>query len=165
MTEVFAALRTLVYASGFVLVWGWVAEQARPLDGGVALPPSARTVGIVLMILGGIVAVAAASWFVVAGRGTPAPFDPPRRFVPSGPYRWVRNPMYVGAFGVLAGWGLWQRSLPVALVAVPAALAAHLFVIFYEEPSLRRRFGAPYERYLTLVNRWIPRVPRRDQPA
>jgi len=101
-------------------------------------------------------------WFVVAGRGTPAPFDPPRSFVPGGPYRWVRNPMYLGALLVLIGFGLWHASLSMVLLALPALALAHLFVVLYEEPTLRRRFGMPYVAYLALVNRWVPKPPRRS---
>ncbi|HEX4602327.1 MAG TPA: isoprenylcysteine carboxylmethyltransferase family protein [Gemmatimonadales bacterium] len=159
MNQIFAAARTLVYMTGFVLLWGWLALQVRSIAGDVALPASVRLVGAVLMVLGGMLVLTCAAWFVVAGRGTPAPFDPPRAFVPSGPYRWVRNPMYLGALGMLIGFGLWQASLFMVLFAIPAAAAAHLFVVWYEEPTLRRGFGAPYVDYVANVNRWVPKSP------
>jgi protein-S-isoprenylcysteine O-methyltransferase Ste14 len=159
MTQIFAALRALVYATGFVLLWGWLALQVRAIAGDVALPASGRVVGAALMIVGGTLALACVAWFVVVGRGTPAPFDPPRSFVPGGPYRWVRNPMYLGAFAVLIGFGLWHASLFMVLFVVPAATAAHLFVVWYEEPTLRRSFGQPYTTYLAHVNRWVPKPP------
>ncbi len=160
MTWVFAGVRALVYMTGFVFLWGWVALQARSLYGGFLLPTGFRPVGAALIIAGGTVVVSCAGWFLVAGRGTPAPFDAPRAFVAGGPYRWVRNPMYLGALPVLIGFGLWHRSLSMALLALPAAAAAHLFVVWYEEPTLRRRFGLPYVAYLALVNRWLPKRPR-----
>lgn len=161
MTELLAALRALVYLTGFVFVWGWLALQVRSLGWGGALPQESRAVGTVLMIAGGLLVLSCVGWFVVVGRGTPAPFDPPRSFVPGGPYRWVRNPMYLGALLVLIGFGLWHASLSMVLLTLPALALAHLFVVLYEEPTLRRRFGPPYAAYLTLVNRWVPKPPRR----
>ncbi len=162
MTRIFAAVRALAYATGFVFLWGWLALQARSIGGGLGLPAGSRVAGTVLMVLGGVLALSCVAWFVVAGRGTPAPFDPPRVFVAGGPYRWVRNPMYLGALLVIVGFGLWHASLSMALVAVPAAILAHLFVVLYEEPALERRFGIPYIAYSALVNRWIPKPPARD---
>ncbi|HEX4628343.1 MAG TPA: methyltransferase [Gemmatimonadales bacterium] len=111
MTQIFAALRTVVYMIGFVFLWGWLALQARGIAGDVLLPAGARVVGAGLMVVGGTLVLACAAWFAVVGRGTPAPFDPPRSFVPVGPYRWVRNPMYLGALVTLIGFGLWHTSL------------------------------------------------------
>src|SRR4029077_555859 len=152
MTQLFAAVRALAYMTGFVLAWGWLALQVRSIDSAWALPDSSRAVGIGLMVLGGVLVLCCAAWFVVVGRGTPAPFDAPRAFVPGGPYRWVRNPMYLGALLVLIGFGLWHSSLSMVLLAVPGAGLAHLFVVFYDEPTLRRQFGLPYVAYLALVN-------------
>jgi protein-S-isoprenylcysteine O-methyltransferase Ste14 len=165
MTELLAALRALVYMTGFVFVWGWLALQVRSIGWGWALPEGSRIVGSVLMIVGGLLVLTCVGWFVVVGRGTPAPFDPPRSFVPGGPYRWVRNPMYHGALLVLVGFGLWHASLSMVLLALPALALAHLFVVLYEEPTLRRLFGLPYVQYLALVNRWVPKPPRRDPPG
>jgi protein-S-isoprenylcysteine O-methyltransferase Ste14 len=162
MTELLAALRSLGYMAGFLFLWGWLALQARSIGGGWALPQGSRAVGAVLMIVGGLVVLLCVGWFVVAGRGTPAPFDPPRSFVPGGPYRWVRNPMYLGALLLLVGFGLWYASLSMVLLALPALALAHLFVVLYEEPTLRRRFGVPYVTYLARVNRWVPKPPRQS---
>jgi protein-S-isoprenylcysteine O-methyltransferase Ste14 len=162
MTELLAALRSLVYMTGFLFLWGWLALRVRSIGGGWALPQESRAVGIVLMIVGGLVVLSCVGWFVVAGRGTPAPFDPPRSFVPGGPYRWVRNPMYLGALVVLIGFGFWNASLSMVLLALPALALAHLFVALYEEPTLRRRFGVPYVTYLARVNRWVPKPPKRS---
>jgi len=156
---VFAAVRSLVYMTGFVFLWGWLALQARFVYGGLPLTAGLRPVGAALMAAGGVVVVSRAGWFLVAGRGTPAPFDAPRAFVAGGPYRWVRNPMYLGALLVLIGFGLWHQSLSMVLLAIPAAAVAHLFVVWYEEPTLRRRFGLPYVAYLALVHRWLPKRP------
>jgi protein-S-isoprenylcysteine O-methyltransferase Ste14 len=162
MSRLAAALRSLVYATGFVLAWGWLALQLEPLTADSPLPPWSRVPGAALMIAGGALVLACVGWFVVAGRGTPAPFDAPRAFVPGGPYRWTRNPMYVGGLTLLAGFGLWNRSLSMTAFALPAFAAFHLFVIAYEEPTLKSRFGAPYVAYLARVNRWIPKPPARE---
>jgi protein-S-isoprenylcysteine O-methyltransferase Ste14 len=159
MTRVLVAMRAIGYMAGFVLVWGWLALQLRSVGRDWVLPAGTRVVGTLLMVLGGALVLTCAAWFVVVGRGTPAPFDAPRAFVPGGPYRWVRNPMYLGALVLLVGFGLWHRSPSMALLALPAFVLAHLFVVLYEEPTLRRRFGRPYDAYLTLVNRWVPKPP------
>ena len=93
------------------------------------------------------------------GRGTPLPFDPPTRFVAAGPYRFVRNPMMLGAFLVLGGEALAAGSAALGTYFVAYATAAHLFVTRWEERDLARRFGEPYRAYARHVPRWIPRVP------
>ena len=158
MKTLLIAVRAALYASGFVLLWGWVALSVRRFDpeiGGV-LPAWTRPLGVVLMIVGAAVAISCVVVFVARGRGTPAPFDPPREFVAQGPYRYVRNPMYVGGLGVIAGFGLYQRSLAIVLFALVFLCCAHLFVVFYEEPGLERRFGHSYLDYKRSVNRWLP---------
>ena len=96
--------------------------------------------------------------FTVNGRGTPAPFDPPKELVAVGLYRFVRNPMYVAGILALFGWLLWSPSLPLIVAPFLFFAAAHVFVTFYEEPALKRKFGAAYEDYLNRVPRWIPRL-------
>jgi len=117
-------------------------------------------VGLVLMVLGAAIALACFAAFAFVGRGTPAPFDPPRELVPVGPYRFVRNPMYVGALILLTGFALYERSVSALLFVLFAWLAAHLFVILGEEPVLERKFGESYLRYKAAVRRWLPRIPR-----
>jgi protein-S-isoprenylcysteine O-methyltransferase Ste14 len=92
------------------------------------------------------------------GRGTPAPFDPPRRLVIRGPYRFVRNPMYIGAGLALSGAALFYESLPLLIYGGAFLLACHLFVLSYEEPTLKRTFGPDYEAYCHRVRRWWPRL-------
>jgi protein-S-isoprenylcysteine O-methyltransferase Ste14 len=99
--------------------------------------------------------------FATVGRGTPGPWDAPRVFVATGPYRWVRNPIYIGAMLVIAGEALLFLSLPLVLYGAVAAIIVHLFVISYEEPTLRWKFGETYVEYLRTVPRWFPRPPRR----
>ena len=95
--------------------------------------------------------------FNVLGRGTPLPFDPPRQFVAAGPYRFVRNPMMLGAFLVMVGEALMFRSRVLWVYLAGLMTAAHLFVCLWEEPDLTRRFGQPYRDYRQRVPRWIPR--------
>lgn len=100
--------------------------------------------------------------FAVAGRGTPGPWDAPRRVVATGPYRWVRNPIYLAALLVVVGEAWLFLSLPLLLYAGAMAIFFHLFVIGYEERTLRRRFGDAYLEYRRQVPRWLPRLPRRS---
>lgn len=119
-----------------------------------------------LLMLAGIAVYAWCVWaFAGTGRGTPAPWDAPRRLVAVGPYRLVRNPIYVSAFLVIGGEAWLFLSPPLVFYLVVAGLAVHLFVLGYEEPTLRRRFGAQYTDYLRTVPRWIPRLRRAGLPA
>jgi len=100
--------------------------------------------------------------FATFGRGTPAPIDAPTRLVVRGLYHHVRNPMYVGVLFVILGWALYFSSPRLLMYAAAIGSAFHLFVVAYEEPTLRRSFGADYERYCSRVRRWVPRL-RRGQ--
>jgi len=163
----FIALRALVYLTGFVFLWGWVALRIRTYDRsfGVALPGWLAVPGILLAVGGGALGLACVATFVVRGRGTPAPFDAPREFVAAGPYQYVRNPMYVGALTLLVGLGLYLHSVSILLLCLALFLFVHAFVLFYEEPALREQFGATYEKYCQTVRRWIPGVPRAKRSA
>jgi protein-S-isoprenylcysteine O-methyltransferase Ste14 len=80
------------------------------------------------------------------------------RFVVVGPYRRVRNPMYIGGFILLVGLGLYALSPSILLFSLAWLLLFHLFVVFYEEPTLRSKFGATYEDYCRRVPRWTIRL-------
>ncbi len=95
--------------------------------------------------------------FVQKGKGTPAPIDPPKELVVSGLYRYVRNPMYVGVLIILIGHFLWFGYWGMLVYAGLFLILVHLFVTLYEEPNLKGRFGAAYEKYLNEVPRWLPR--------
>ncbi|HJS21002.1 MAG TPA: isoprenylcysteine carboxylmethyltransferase family protein [Anaerolineales bacterium] len=99
--------------------------------------------------------------FLKEGRGTPAPMDPPKELVAVGFYRCVRNPMYVGILLILIGHFLWFGFWSLLVYSAVAFLITHLFVILYEEPTLKKKFGAAYEEYLERVPRWIPRFKYR----
>lgn len=157
----FTLVRALVYASLFVsLVLVWLPDRllrwteiSRPSATGAMLVS-----GVAVGTLGALLALSCILTFAFVGHGTPAPFDPPRRLVVRGPYRLVRNPMYLGAGLALTGAALVYRS--AALVAYTAALfvVTHLFVVLYEEPALGRTFGEEYQAYCRRVRRWWPRL-------
>jgi len=125
-----------------------------------------RWLGVTLLVLALPVFALFCMRFVVEGHGTPAPIAPTEHLVVGGPFRWVRNPGYVSVVALLIGQAL-LFARPVLLVyAAVAALGFHLFVVLYEEPTLRRQFGADYEVYCRTVPRWIPRLrpaPRQPQ--
>jgi protein-S-isoprenylcysteine O-methyltransferase Ste14 len=155
-------LRTLLFAISFVagvLVFLplWIVG---PELGERAFASPFSFLGILPLALG--VALMLWCWrdFAVRGRGTPAPFDPPRSLVIAGPYRWVRNPMYVAGMLVLLGEAANFAEPRLLLYGLAFFLVTHLFVVLYEERTLRRRFGAEYDAYRAAVHRWIPRPPR-----
>ena len=98
--------------------------------------------------------------------GTPAPFDPPRRLVISGLYRWVRNPMYLGMGVVLLGEAVTFARLTITMLVMAAIgwCATSLFIVGFEEPVLRAKFGEDYTEYCRHVRRWIPRLRPFDNP-
>ena len=153
--------RAITYAAlfiGFVLVF----LPARVLSWSGITPPATlglwQVTGCVAGAAGGMLALWCVATFAVAGKGTPAPFDPPRRLVTQGPYGVVRNPMYVGAGLALAGAALYYQSGPLAGYDALFLLAVHVFVVWYEEPTLRRTFGPAYDDYCRRVRRWWPRL-------
>lgn len=111
-----------------------------------------------LWLLGGLIVLWSFWNFLAQGKGTPAPIDPPRQLVAVGFYRYVRNPMYVGVLAIIIGLFLWFGYWNLLLYAVLVFLAFHTFVTLYEEPTLKRKFGAAYEDYLRKVPRWLPRL-------
>jgi len=95
--------------------------------------------------------------FVQKGKGTPAPIEPPKELVVSGLYKYIRNPMYVGVLLVIIGHFLWFGYWNLLIYAIVVFFGFHTFVTYYEEPTLKRKFGAAYEEYRKRVPRWIPR--------
>jgi protein-S-isoprenylcysteine O-methyltransferase Ste14 len=154
-------IRAITYASIFMAVF-LVFLPARILSSAGIDQPEVNGPAQVVGLIAGIAGLLLAWWcvliFVVAGRGTPAVFDAPRQLVVRGPYRWVRNPMYIGAGLVLAGVALYYESLGLAIYAAGFLLLGSLVVIFYEEPTLRRTFGEEYEAYCARTPRWFPRA-------
>jgi protein-S-isoprenylcysteine O-methyltransferase Ste14 len=115
--------------------------------------------GLVLMVLGAAILLWCIWDFAAKGRGTLAPVDPPRQLVVQGLYRYVRNPMYLGVLILLLGETAFFKSMALLQYTVAWLIIVNLFVVLYEEPSLRRRFGDSYERYFRSVHRWLPTRP------
>lgn len=157
----FPLVRTVTYASlfiGLVLIY----VPARVLSWSGIVRPAAIEVQQIIGMVIGAAGAAIALWcifaFATIGKGTPMPLDPPRRLVIKGPYRYVRNPMYLGAGLALASAALFYESFPLLGYAGFFFLATHIFVLWYEEPTLRETFGQEYEAYCRQVRRWWPRV-------
>jgi protein-S-isoprenylcysteine O-methyltransferase Ste14 len=117
-----------------------------------------RVFGTVLLLAGLTALIQAFVRFVVEGLGTPAPVAAPDRLVVGGPYRYVRNPMYVAVLAVIVGQALLLGQPDLLLYAAALWLIVASFVRFYEEPTLARRFGAEYETYRRAVPAWWPRL-------
>ena len=117
-----------------------------------------RSGGVVLMALGVVFYGWCALNFAFVGRGTPAIIDPPKKLVLRDLYRFVRNPMYIGMSLIMMGESIFFSSSTLWVYALLVGLGFHLFVLWYEEPHLKKKFGASYEAYCKTVPRWIPRL-------
>ncbi len=152
-------LRALTYATLFVAVFLVVVPRRILTASGHVGGDSSGLVeltGLGLIGLGLGLVLWCLVMFAFVGKGTAAPFDPPRRLVVAGPYRFVRNPIYIGAVVTMLGAAMVLWSGWLVLYAFLVLILTHLLVILYEEPHLRRVFGQPYEDYLRTVHRWIP---------
>ncbi len=161
MRRLWASLGSVVFfllAPGLVagLAPWWISRwhMQPPLLGSSLL----RVAGAALIAVGTPALLDSFARFALQGLGTPAPIFPTRHLVVTGLYRHVRNPMYVGVVSVIVGQGLLLGSARVLDYGVLVWLAFSLFVIGYEEPTLRRTFGAEYERFCANIPRWIPRL-------
>jgi protein-S-isoprenylcysteine O-methyltransferase Ste14 len=117
-----------------------------------------RWLGVLLIVAGLPLLLDSFARFALKGLGTPAPVFPTRHLVVSGLYRYVRNPMYLAVAAVIVGQGLMFGDVRVLEYGLLVCLGFHLFVLFYEEPTLRRSFGTEYETLCANVARWIPRL-------
>jgi protein-S-isoprenylcysteine O-methyltransferase Ste14 len=157
------ALKTLIFT---ILVPGTVAFAlprlllGQPSSLGL-LFPSLWLLGFLPLLLGVGLYLWCAAAFTFIGKGTPAPSDAPIFLVKAGPYQWIRNPMYLGVLAIVIGQAILFRSFLLLGYALLVWGVAHLFVVFVEEPSLRRQFGESYETYLHNVPRWFPRFLQR----
>ena len=152
-------LRAITYATLFIgLVLVFVPAQVLS-RAGVARPAqfgASQLAGVIVAAAGGAVAIWCILTLALVGRGTPAPFDPPRRLVVSGPYGYVRNPMYLGAALALVGAALFYQAGVLWAYAAGFLVLMHTLVVLYEEPHLRQTFGEAYETYCRKVRRWWP---------
>jgi protein-S-isoprenylcysteine O-methyltransferase Ste14 len=163
MNKKLVLIKSAIFAIGFLGGWGCIALVLRKLDAFInfKLPHGLEPFAVLLMIAGISLAFLSVYLFAVRGEGTPAPFDPPKIFVAIGPYHYTRNPMYIGGLTLLTGFALFLNSSAVLLLVPILALAFHLFIVFYEEPNLERRFGESYLKYKAEVGRWIPRFVKK----
>jgi protein-S-isoprenylcysteine O-methyltransferase Ste14 len=161
-------LRTITGSVGFVFLGGpmivagivpWLLTRWDGEQGSALL----KALGIVVLLIGGALVIETTARFALQGRGTPAPWAPPERFVERGSYRFVRSPMYLGVILlILAQALLLGREILYAWAAV-AWLIFELSLVTWEEPGLSRRFGASYDDYRRRVRRWIPTRPRSSR--
>jgi protein-S-isoprenylcysteine O-methyltransferase Ste14 len=159
-------LASLAVGTSFFALWFWLLPGWLGFRVATAAAAWWRWLAAIPSVLGFSVALRCIWDFGWVGRGTPAPFVPPRRLVVAGFYRYVRNPMYVG---FAAGWiGLWivfgHANLAAIIAVAAVALGVHLFVVLYEEPALRAKFGDAYDEYRRNVRRWWPRLHAWHQP-
>ncbi len=153
------ALKSILF---FILAPGMVAgyiplalfRQGAKIETGILAP-----LALPLWLAGGMILIWSFWSFLHEGAGTPAPVDPPKELVVGGFYRYMRNPMYTGILAILLGYFLWFGFWNLMIYAVLVFLAFSTFVVFYEEPNLKRKFGRSYEEYLNRVPRWIPKLP------
>lgn len=155
-----ATFGSLAVGAAFFSLWFWLLPQWLGFHVETTGASYWRWLAALPSVVGFSIALRCVWDFGWTGHGTPAPMVPPKRLVIVGFYRHVRNPMYLG---LVTGWiGLWivfgQANLFAIVTAFAVLLGIHLFVIFYEEPTLRRKFGTDYETYYQNVNRWWPRM-------
>ena len=148
----------LVVAPGFIagLVPWWISHWriSPPFPGVQAV----RVAGALLVALGAAGLLDSFARFALQGLGTPAPVFPPRHLVVTGLYRHVRNPMYVSIVTAILGQGLLLGNVPLLEYGGLVWLLFHLFVLIYEEPTLRASFGSEYQAFCAAVPRWVPRL-------
>jgi len=145
LSPVLGSVIFLIAAPGMVAgVIPWWISGWHWLPAWLSLEPL-RWLGLPLLVIGGLLLIETFMRFAIDGRGTPAPVYPTAELVVSGSYRYVRNPMYLSVAALL-------------LYAALVWLAVHLFVLGYEEPTLRRTYGAQYAAYCAHVRRWLPRL-------
>ena len=154
------ALFTILVPGTLAVLIPYRLASSPAARGTVALG-SFRYVGLALAAAGTLIYLWCAWDFAFAGKGTPAPIDPPKKLVVRGLYKHVRNPMYVGVLSLVLGQAFWFEALNLFIYAGFGFLMFNAFVFFYEEPALNRKFGDAYRRYCDTVPRWIPWLRRR----
>lgn len=161
--RVFAVVRSAVVSTVFMSLWLYFLPR---WFGGRTAFADPRPAGYAVMAVGLAVGVWCVFEFAWRGLGTPAPFDPPSRLVITGPYRFVRNPMYVGGGIAMIGEAIAFPNVTLFMLAllVVQFIAVSVLIRVIEEPSLRRMFGGDFEHYCANVRRWIPRLTPFDMP-
>ncbi len=145
----------IIPGSGAVWIPWWILTH----DG--SIPDPKQRAGLILIAIGAALYLSCLWAFARVGRGTPGPWDAPRHLVAVGPYRLVRNPIYISALLIVVGEAWLFLSVRLLVYAIAVAIGFHLFVIGYEEPTLRHSFSGAYTEYLRTVPRWMPHLPSR----
>jgi protein-S-isoprenylcysteine O-methyltransferase Ste14 len=148
----------LVPGTVAVLIPFWLMGGYPPLA-----PGPMTWLGAVVTLVGAAIYFRCAWEFAVRGLGTPAPIAPTKFLVTTALHRYVRNPMYIGVALAIAGQAALFRRLQLVEYAAVMLLIAHVFVVLYEEPTLRQQFGDSYEEYRRSVPRWIPKFPSENR--
>ena len=156
LAALLGSLLFLAIAPGTIaglLPWWITGWRAAP-----DIPLAVRAAGALLLAGGGLVLLESFARFALHGEGTPAPVAPTRRLVVTGLYRFVRNPMYLAVLALITGQALWLGRWELLAYGSIVAAGFHLFVLGYEEPTLRGRYGAEYDAFTRAVPRWRPRL-------
>ena len=156
MSRVPVVIWTILRVAAAVLFVGWAALHLRLLDGviGLGLPEWLKPAGMVLLLVGGVLVL-------LCGGMLSTPGILPTTFVVLGPFRYVRNPMSLGAVTMMFGLALFCRSISILLFSAILFLALHGIVVFVEEPGLEKRFGESYLQYKHSVSRRLPTLRHR----
>jgi protein-S-isoprenylcysteine O-methyltransferase Ste14 len=160
MKKILIVWWTLTKVVVAVFLVGWFALFLRRYDHlfGTVLPAWTRVPGFIFLGVGGFFILLCGALLAARGFGTPGNRFFPKEFIVFGPFRYVRNPMSLGAITSMFGLGLIHRSPSILLLALILAGAIHLIVIYIEEPGLEKRFGESYLHYRQSVNRWLPKI-------
>ena len=154
-----ATLATIIVPGGAAILVPYLILQATGVSSIPQLGPT--EIGSLILAMAGVSMVVWVSVaFVTQGKGTPAPIEPPKNFLATGLYRFLRNPMYFGALLTVFAEALFFRSTWLLLYGAILWLALHTATVLFEEPQLARRFGDSYRQYQARTPRWIPRRPK-----
>ena len=174
MSQIWCVLRAAVYSAFWVLVLiVWIPSKLHSLPTIGQLLTDVRGehstwfLGVAFLLLGTALSLSCVVEFVTRGRGTPAPFDPPRKLVSRGPYKFLRNPMYTGNILMLMGdWLITDITNPWAVGYILFFIGGcSVLVLYIKEPRLRRKFGASYVDYCRSTGRWCPRLGTGARPS
>jgi protein-S-isoprenylcysteine O-methyltransferase Ste14 len=152
-------IRTVLFAAFFLgIILGYFPWQVLRFD--VALSQYVQTFltygGVVLFLAGALLSFSGAYYLVLRGDGTPLPFDATKRLVVAGPYAYMQHPMALGLLSMAFAESFWFHSASLGIYAFVLTFAINVYLIYFEEPGLEKRFGEDYRAYRAAVPRWLP---------